>query len=93
MSRGEPGFENENAKLILEKEGSSGIYLDAKKRNPDRPGRASRQRCIFASIILRLMILKIVAADAGEGDSRLPKQNTGGSDALCLAAPPVSGKP
>jgi len=36
---------------------------------------------------------KMAAADADEGHSRLPKQDTGGQDALCLGVPPVSGKP
>jgi len=31
---------------------------------------------------------KMAAADADEGHSWLPKQDTGGSDALCLGAPP-----
>ena len=30
-----------------------------------------------------------VAAEADEGHSRLPRQDSGGSDALCLGAPPV----
>jgi hypothetical protein len=34
----------------------------------------------------------MAAADADEGPSRLPEQNTGGSDALCLDVPPVQGK-
>ena len=33
---------------------------------------------------------KMAAADADEVHNRLPKQSTGGSDALCLRAPPVS---
>ena len=32
---------------------------------------------------------KMAAADADEAHSRSPKQNTGGSDALCLRPPPV----
>ena len=35
----------------------------------------------------------MAAADADESHSRLPKQNTGGSDALWLGALPVHGKP
>jgi hypothetical protein len=34
-----------------------------------------------------------VIADAGAAHCRLPKQNTGGSDALCLGPPPVSVSP
>ena len=34
---------------------------------------------------------KMTAADADEVHTRMPKQDTGGSDALCLRAPPVSG--
>jgi len=48
---------------------------------------------LFASMGFRLIILKAAAADAGEGRSRLPQQNTGGSDALCLGALPVSEVP
>jgi hypothetical protein len=33
---------------------------------------------------------KMAAADADEVHNRLAKQSTGGSDALCLRAPPVS---
>ena len=35
----------------------------------------------------------MAAADADEGYSRLSQQNTGGSDAVCLGAPPVQGQP
>jgi len=35
----------------------------------------------------------MAAADADESHSSLPKQNTGGSDALCLGAPPGQIKP
>ena len=35
----------------------------------------------------------MAAADADESHSRLPKQNTGGSDALWLGALPARGKP
>ena len=35
----------------------------------------------------------MAVADADEGHSRMPKQNIGGSDALCFGAPTVSGKP
>ena len=35
----------------------------------------------------------MAAAEADERPSRLPEQNTGGSDALCLGVPPVQGEP
>jgi hypothetical protein len=40
----------------------------------------------------RLWSWKMAAADAGEKPSRLPEQDTGGSDALCLGATPVQAR-
>jgi hypothetical protein len=76
---------------MVEREGSYGISLDTIMINPTKTGGAPRQRCIFASIVLDLMVFKMATADADEGYSRLPKQNTGGSDAFCLGDTPVSG--
>lgn len=93
MSREEPGYDSGTTRLILEKEGSSGIGLDGVLINPTETGGTPRQRCIFASIVVRLIGSKMATADADEGYSRLTKQSTGGSDALCLRVPPVSEKP
>jgi len=40
---------------------------------------------------LGLWSAKTANADADEGDFKLPKQKTGGSDALCFGATPVPG--
>ena len=40
----------------------------------------------------RLLSLRKAAADAGERHSSLPRQNTGGSGALCLGATPVPSR-
>ena len=56
-------------------------------------GSSSTKLHIFASIGVTFVILKTVAADADESHSRLLRQNTGGSDALYLGAPPVTKQP
>ncbi len=57
----------------------------------DETGEVLRQRCIFVSIGLRPVVFKKVTADADKVHTSLPKQDTGGSDALCLRNPPAAG--
>jgi len=59
----------------------------------DWTGGVPRQSCIFAAVGMGQCSCNMAAADADESPSRLPKQDTGGSDALCLGAPAVQRKP
>ena len=80
--------------MKLLKRGPSGIKSDAMSKSWFGTGGVPRQSCIFGSMMDRGSWLRnLAAADADEGHSRPPRQDTGGSDALCLGAPPVPEGP
>ena len=55
-----------------------------------KTGGGRRQSCMIRSILdVGSSLGNMATADAGDGLSRTPQQDTGGSDALCLGAPPV----
>ena len=63
-------------------------YLDSRIYDPLVYFFGSSEICLDST---QKKLCSLAAADADESLSRLPKQNTGGSDALCLEAPPGPG--
>jgi len=78
---------------IQKKKDSSGICLHVMISELHVTGGVPQQRCIFACIWSPLAVFQKATAEAEEGHSRLIRQDTGCSDALCLGAPPVPGQP
>ena len=77
--------------MKLLKRGPSGIKSDTMSKSWLGQGEFLDKAAYSHLSDLGLWFFKMAAADAGEVHSRLPRQDTGGSDALCLGAPPVPG--